>query len=133
MAYSPKISVALADLFLDGIGSAADGANLCLYANTQPATPETAAGATAIATCVMNATAFNAAASHQIAAKAITDDTNTVGGTAAWFRLWNAGGTEGLLDGSVGTSGCDMNLNSVTLSAGGTLHISSFIVNLPVA
>lgn len=132
---APKISVALANAFLDGIGTMADGGKLRIYQGTQPSTPETSIGAsTKLAELTMNATAFGAgAANHLLTASAITSDTNTVAGTAQWFRLWESDGTTPLMDGSVDTSGADMNLNSTAISTGGTLAITSFTINLPVA
>jgi len=134
MANAPKISVDLADAFLDGIGTLADAGKLRVYEGTQPATPETGIGlSTQLAELTMNATAFGAAAAHVLTAGSITSDTNTVAGTAQWFRLWQSDGTTPLLDGTVGTSGCDMNLNSTAITTGGTLAITSFTINLPVA
>jgi hypothetical protein len=131
---SPKISVALANAFLDGIGTLANSGKLRIYQGTQPATPETSIGAsTQLAELTMNATAFPGASSHLLTANAIDSDTNTVAGTAQWFRLWKSDGTTPLMDGSVDTSGADMNLNSTAVSAGGTLAITSFTINLPVA
>lgn len=135
MAHTPKISEALANAFLDGIGTLANSGKLDIYDGTQPATPETAvAPATRLARLTMNAGAFGAAASHVLTAAAIASDTNTVAGTAAWFRLWQSDGTTPLMDGSVGTSSSfDMNLNSLAVTTGGTVAITAFTIDLPVA
>lgn len=134
MANHPKISDAVANAMLDTLTTPLAGGLITVYEGSQPATPETAIGASvAKATCTLGTPAFGAAAAHVLTAAAITDDVATLAGTANWFRVWDAAGTTAYMDGEVGTSGCDMNLNSTALSAGGTLHLSAFTVTLPVA
>ena len=36
-----------------------------------------------------------------------------------------------IMDGSVGASGCDLNINSVAISAGATVSVSSFTITFP--
>ncbi len=68
-----------------------------------------------------------AAAAGVMTASEIFDDTSTVAGTADWFRLVDNSG-DPIIDGDVGTSGSDLNLNSVAISAGGTVSVTSFVV-----
>jgi hypothetical protein len=64
-------------------------------------------------------------------AAAITGDASAnKTGTAAWFRVTNAAGTA-IIDGSVGLSGCDLNLNSVDIQAGVEVNITSWTVTMP--
>jgi len=77
-----------------------------------------------VATLPLNATAFGAAASGIATANAITSDTSATGGTAALFKLETSGTTE-VVRGTVGTSGADLNLSSVTIGAGDTVSVSS--------
>ena len=51
-------------------------------------------------------------------------------GTAAWFRIATSGGTAHI-DGTVGTSGADLNLNTVTIVAGGPIAITSMTLTMP--
>ena len=64
------------------------------------------------------------------------------GGTAGWFRLYANATDDGeadpddehpRIDGSVGTSGRDLNLTSVSLTAGATQTIDTFKITLPEA
>ena len=51
-------------------------------------------------------------------ANAIGSDTNTIGGQAlaTWFRAYKSDNTTPVMDGSVGTSGADLNLNTTSNS-----------------
>ena len=57
-------------------------------------------------------------------------------GSAGWFRFYDANHTTGAsttairFDGSVGTSGAQLNLSSLSLVAGATLTIDTFTVSL---
>ncbi len=64
-------------------------------------------------------------------AHAITPDASVnADGTAAHFRVKNSDGVV-VLQGTVGTSGADINFNSVAFVAGGSCAISSFKVVQP--
>jgi hypothetical protein len=136
MANSPRITPAVANSMLDaGIGTTADAGFLRIYDGTQAATASTAVGAQVLlAELTMNADAFPSASSNMLTANAITQDSSAnATGTAAWFRLVASNGTTVLLDGSVGTSGCDLNLNSVSITAGGTVSCTSFTIVQPIS
>jgi hypothetical protein len=75
--------------------------------------------------------AFGAAVAGQATANAISGVTIALTGTAAWFRVLKSDGTTKLWDGSVGTSGCDMNLNSVALQAGAQFSITGWTYTQP--
>ena len=116
-----------------GIGSLTDSGVLKIYNGTQPADPDTAITTqVALVTLTLNADAFALASAGAVAANAITDGTVTVAGTASWFRLFKANGTTPLLDGSVGTEGCDINLDTVALLVDDVIHIAALTVTLPV-
>lgn len=79
-----------------------------------------------VATLSWTATpAFGAAASGTATMNSINDDTSATGGTAALFKFQNRDNTE-VFRGSVGTSGADLNLSSVSIGAGDTVSITSF-------
>ncbi len=59
---------------------------------------------------------------------AISDDASAdADGTATWFRIVDSNNVF-VLDGDVGTAGADLNLNSVALTTGGTVSITSFTI-----
>ena len=71
--------------------------------------------------------AFGAAAAGSMAANTITSDSSAAGGTATWFSFTKSTGLR-VVDGSVGTSGADLNLNSTTVSTGAAVACSAFSV-----
>jgi hypothetical protein len=46
-------------------------------------------------------------------------------GTATWFRIVQSDGSTHVMDGSVDTSGADLNLNTTSIVAGANVSISS--------
>jgi hypothetical protein len=80
-----------------------------------------------LADLTMNATAFGSAVAGVATANAITADSSAdLTGTASWFRLYKSDNTTVICDGSVGTSGADLNLNSVAISSGAAVTITAF-------
>lgn len=77
-----------------------------------------------VATLTFGTPAFGAAASGVATANAITSDTSATGGTAAKFAFVTSGAADIVL-GAVSTSGSDINLSSVSITAGDTVSISS--------
>jgi hypothetical protein len=110
-----------------------------LYSGTQPTGANTAlSGNTLLSTLTFGATAFvsPAVASGSDPTKVITATANSIAsdtsaaatGTASFFRCFETNGTTVILDGTVGTSGCDLNLNTVSIVAGGTVAITSLTI-----
>jgi len=127
-----KVAINTRNVELNALAALANSGTIAIRTGTQPATPETAVTGTLLATLTMNATAFGAAAAGVITAAAITGDTTAdATGTATWFRMWKSDGTTAILDGSVGTSGADLNLNSVDIQAGADVEITSLTITLP--
>jgi hypothetical protein len=54
-------------------------------------------------------------------------------GTAGWFRMWKADGTTAVLDGSVGTSGAQINLNTTSITSGVNVSITSGTITMPTS
>jgi len=132
MALNPKFSNESVNAEADALAPLANSGKLRIYTGSQPATADDAIGAvTLLAELTMNATAFGAAVAGVLTANAITaDSTADDTGTAAWFRIWKSDGTSPLCDGSVGTSGCDLNLNSVAIQAGAEVSVTSLTITV---
>ena len=136
MASNLKYSVALKNAKLGSTGMAAyigTSALLRLYSGTQPTNPDTAlSGNTLLAELTCSASAFGTAASGTLTANSITSTTGQAGagaGTnATFFRLFKSDGTTACVDGSVGTSGCDLNLNNTSIASGQSVSVSSFTI-----
>lgn len=119
---------------LNALAPLANNGYIRIYSGSIPATPETAASGTLLAELRFGATAFGSAASGVITANAITQDSSAdATGTAGYYRALQSDGTTALWDGTVGTSGADLNLNSTSISAGVIVQITSLTVTLPQA
>lgn len=130
MALNPKTAVAIRNTALDAFDTLNSG-KLRIYDSTQPTDADTALGSQVLlADLALNSTAFAAASSGSKAANAITDDSSAdATGTASWGSLLTSGNVR-KLDYSVGTSGCNLNLNSVAISSGATVSVTSFSITL---
>lgn len=122
-----------ANAAMDAIGPLFNSGKLRIYDGSKPSDPDTAVGAqTLLAELTFGATAFGASSAGVITANAITDDSSAnASGTAAWYRCVKSDGTTPLIDGTVGTSGSDLNLNSVTIGAGATVSCTAFTITFP--
>jgi hypothetical protein len=100
---------------------------LRIYDGSRPATGGTATTLLAQLTC--NSTFAAAASGGVLTLNAIADDTSAdATGTATWFRIVQSDGSTHAMDGDVSTSGSDMNFDSVSFVAGGTVSVSSFTI-----
>lgn len=128
-----KLSTAVRNAMLDEITAAIGASGLLrIYDGAQPADPGTAISTQVLlAELALSATAAPAASSGVLTFNAITQDSSAnATGTASWYRVTTSGGT-GVVDGSVGTSGADLNLNTTSIVAGGPVSISSFTYTAP--
>ena len=131
MASNLKYSVALKNGQQDAITTKLGAsAVLNIYAGTQPASPDTAISSqTLLASLTCNATFAPAAAGGVLTLNSISNGTGTAGagaGTnATFFRLTTSGGTAHI-DGTVGISGADLNLNNTNIATGQTVSVTSF-------
>lgn len=106
------------------------GALIRIYSGTKPATPETAATGTLLATVTISGS-FTSTGGVLTAADPASV-TPTASGTAGYFRLLTSGATA-VLDGTVGTSGADMNLSSTAISTSSPLDLGVPTITVPVA
>lgn len=85
-----------------------------------------------VATITFGNPAFGNAANGTITLNSTTDDTNATGGTIAQFSIYKSGPTK-LLEGTVSTSGADINITSTSISAGTTVQLTSFSITVPAS
>lgn len=140
MAATPVMSIIAAKAALDATTALINGGgtgNLFIRSGPPPATTLTADSGTLGATCPMSATAFGAATSATTnglataTANSITSDTNAAASiTAGHFRI-KSGGSTTIYQGTCGTSSADLIMNTVTITAGDTVAITSFKSTLP--
>lgn len=118
------LSTPVRNAMLDAITTqAGTSALLRIYDGTRPATGGTATNKLAELTC---SAALGAASSGGVLTlNTITSAGALLAGTATWFRIVKSDGVTGILDGSVGTTGSDINLNSTVISSGATVSVTS--------
>lgn len=129
-----KLTNAVASSMANAITTATGTAGkIIIYGGTEPATADTAASATVLATFTQAAgqNMFGAASNGVLT---LTNTPLTVAasatGTATHFRITTSGGTT-ILQGTVGTSGQQLNLNTTTLTSGVNVTITSGTVTMP--
>ncbi len=126
-ALTPKLSNAGANAAADAVCTLANSGFLDIYDGSQPATADTAiSGPVKLAGLTVNATACGAAVAGVATFNAIGSDASAdATGTATWFRVWKSDHTSPVFDGSVGTSGANLNLGSVSIVASGTVSVTA--------
>lgn len=140
MALATRISNAAAKAACDAIVDLIDGGSgpgkLRIYDGTQPADPDTAVSTqTLLAELTLSDPAFGAAADanpggRATAASITSDSSANATGTASWFRVVDSNDVA-IIDGSVGTSGCDLNLNTTSIVAGAQVSVTSWTFTMP--
>jgi len=131
MASNLKYSTSLKNAQQNAI-TATLGANavLNIYSGSQPATPDTAiSGQTLLAALTCNATFAPGSAAGVLTLNSISNGTGTAGagaGTAATFFRLTTSGAVAHIDGTVGISGADLNLNNTNIATGQTVSVTSF-------
>ena len=132
MALNLNFTVAARNNMLDEITALIDAGtagSVKIYNGAQPTNADTAVGAqTLLAELPLQTVSFPAASSGAITANLPIEDTSAnATGTAAWFRIESSAGAA-VVDGTVGTASSDLNLNTVSITSGVAVSISSLVL-----
>ena len=123
-----QLSVSVRNARLDAIESTI-GTSPILKIRTGAAPANCAAADTGTVLATMTLPSDWAAAASS-GAKALSgtwqDSSADATGTAAHFRIYDSGGTTCHIQGTVGTSGADLNLDSTSITSGQSVTITSF-------
>lgn len=122
-----RLSAGACNAAVDAIVDSLDGASagtIKVYTGTAPADPDTAATGTLLVTFTLANPAFGSASSRTASLNTVAAATAVATGTAGWFRAANSAGA-GQFDGTVGTSGADLNLNTTAITSGTSVSITS--------
>ena len=123
LAYSTTVRNGMLDQITSAIGASG---LLRIYDGTRPASGGTAT--TLLAQLALSATSAPAASGAVLTFNAITQDSSAdATGTATWFRVTTSGGTF-VIDGSVGTSGSDLNMTTTSIVATQPVQVTSFVI-----
>lgn len=107
---------------------AGTSALLKIWTGSPPANCATTDSGSLLATLTCNVSALGTASGGVLTFNAITSNAASGAGTAGYFRIYPsaATGTNAVLQGLVGTSGSDLNLNTTTISIGLTVAVTNF-------
>jgi hypothetical protein len=123
LAYSTTLRNARQDAITTAIGTSG---LFRIYDGSRPASGGTAT--TLLAELALSSTAAGAASGGVLTFSAITQDASAnATGTATWFRIVTSGGTF-VVDGSVSTSGSDLNLTTTSIVATQPVSITSCVI-----
>jgi len=136
------ITNAVAQSLLSAFAAATDAgtaAQITIYDDTSgvPADADASIGsAVALAKLLMSATAFGSPADANpnatITADTIADEDSALAtGTAAFFRIHTQDAGTTICQGTVGTSSADLVLNTVAITTGSTVSITSCVITMP--
>jgi hypothetical protein len=128
-------------------GASGDGFLIDIYSGTRPATPDLAATGTKLVTISLGSAGtaihLGTTAASGVVAKASAETWGGNGlatGTAGYFRIRtgaDTGATDSTsavrIDGTVATSGGDMNLTGTSVAVGAPFIISAASISLPLA
>jgi len=141
MANAFSITQAVAKAMMDTFDTQVDAgtaAVINIYDGTAPANANAALSSNnLLAQLTCSTTAFGAATTADpsvVTANAISSDTSADStGTASFFRILTQSAGTVCAQGSAGTSGCDMNLNTTAFTSGSTVAVTSATVSLPAS
>lgn len=126
LAYSATVRNNRLSQVSAAIDAGAGAGLLRIYDGTRPATCGTAT--TLLAELTFSDPCAAAPSGGVLTMSAITADASAnATGTASWFRAVDSTGTC-CIDGNVGTSGSDLNLNTTAINAGVQVSVSSFTI-----
>lgn len=129
MANNLKYAVTLKNARLDAITTAiASSGLLAIYSGTQPTNPDTALGAQVkLAELACSATFAAGASGGVLTISTISADSSAdATGTATWFTFTTSGGTR-KIDGTIGTSGCDLTIDNTSIVSGQAVSVTPSI------
>ena len=126
IAYLEALRNNMMDELTTLIDAGAGAGLLRIYNGTRPATG--GAATTLLAELTFTDPSAGAAASGAWTASSITADSSAnATGTATWFRIVDSNSVF-VMDGDVGTSGSDLNLDSVSITSGQNVAVSSMVI-----
>lgn len=134
MSLNTRISLLARNVQLDSLRTLADNGYLKIYDGVQPADPDTVITTqNKLTELRFGSPAFGPSSGGVITANAIADDPNAaLNGTATWFRVLKSDGVTPLWDGSVGTGGANLNINSAAIQQGSRVSVTALVHGLPI-
>lgn len=129
-----QFTSAARDSMLTAIVTAAGAsATIRIYSGTKPSNADTAlSGNTLLASITCGGTFGTVSGGTlTLSGTPLSDTSADATGTASFFRVVKSDGTTVVYQGDVGTSGSDLNLNTVSIASGGPVQINSWTLSIP--
>ena len=104
---------------------AGSGSIIHIYQGTQPANANTAISGQTLLVSLTISGGFGTDSNGTLTLGTVSDGTAVATGTAEFFRITKSDNSTVIMDGSVGTSGCDLNLNNTSIATTQIVGISS--------
>lgn len=104
---------------------AGSGAIIHIYQGTQPTDANTAISGQTLLVSLTVTGGFGTDSNGTITLGSVANGTAVATGTAQFFRITQSDNSTVVMDGSVGTSGCDMNLNNTSIASTQVVSITS--------
>lgn len=128
-----RMAVARRSEMLSAIINECNSGKLRIYSGTRPTNADTAlSGNTLLAELTLNATSFTESGGVLTAGAITSDSSADATGTASFARLLQSDGSTVIADFSVGTSGTEVILNTVSIVAAAVVSCSSFTITYGV-
>lgn len=126
MASNLKYSNGTRDAQQQGlITYAGSGAIIHIYQGTQPTDANTAISGQTLLVSLTVTGSFGTDSDGTITLSSVANGTAVATGTAQFFRITKSDNSTVIMDGSVGTSGADMNLNNTSIASTQVVSITS--------
>lgn len=133
MLISNTLASDMANEFGTLIDAGGSAGSLKFFTGSAPTHTTDADTGTLLAHLVFSRPSFGAASSGVATANAITSDTSTPAtGTAGYWRAYDSTAVV-IAQGTVGTSGADINFNTLSWTAGGIVAVSSMTFTQPAS
>lgn len=132
-----RLPIATRNAMLASISARLDGGTgagtVQVRSGSQPATGDTAASGTLLATLTLSDPSFGAPSNGAMSANAVAGDSSAdATGAAGWYRALDSTGAT-VIDGSVTATGGggDMTFDNVSFVQGGAINMTSWTINQP--
>lgn len=125
-------NTALRNAQADALGPMFNAGTLKIYTGAQPASANDAASGSLLATIVIPATAFGAAASGIIAKNGTWSAVATGTGTAGWARMASSDGLK-IMDFLCAESAADLIIDNDAVVTGGAVTVTALTITVPAS
>lgn len=134
ISISSAVATSVADVLTAAVNGGSGAGTLKVYTGSKPATVATGVTGTLLATFTLE----DPNAAGAVAGVSTWDMTPAISavvaasGTAGYFRVADSAGVA-VMDGTVGTSGADLNFSAVAWTSGGTVELTSGTHTMPLS